>query len=85
MDAGIPTYIFGMGVDRTVVRAYGWMVAIAVLLSAGSAVTLAWAVGEAEIALLFLPLVAAYATIMIAVWLVLATYGAFRSRLERQI
>lgn len=74
-----------MGVDRTVVRAYGWMAAIAVLLSAGSAVALAWVVGEAEIALLFLPLVAAYATIMISVWLVLATYGVFRSRLERQI
>lgn len=73
-----------MGVDRTVVRAYGWMAAVAVLLSAGSAVALAWAVEDADIALLFLPLVAAYATVMIAVWLVLAAYGVIRSRPNRQ-
>ena len=74
-----------MGVDRTVVRAYGWMAAVAVLLSAGSAVAAAWVMGSVDIAWLILPVVAAYATVMVSVWLVLALYGLLRGRLDRQV
>lgn len=83
-QCGLAVALGDMGVDRTVVRAYGWIVAFALLLSAGSAAAVAWAIGDKDLAFLFFPLIAGYATVMIGVWLVMAIYWLLRGRPDRQ-
>jgi len=75
-------YADAMGVDRGLVRAFGFFGFGVVALSAGGAGAIAAATGKPDIVRLFMPLLVAYAIVVIGFWAGLALYFRFRSRLQ---
>lgn len=71
-----------MGIDRGLVRAFGFFSCGVVALSAAGAAAVALATGQSDVVQLFVPMLVAYGAIVIAPWLGLVLYCRVRSRLQ---
>lgn len=73
--------LLGMGVDRALVRAFGFFSFGVVALSAGGAGIVAMVSGNSEVILLFMPLLFGYGVVVLTLWVGLALYHRVRSKI----
>lgn len=71
-----------MGVDRGLVRAFGYFSCSVVALSAGGAGAVALATGNREVMMLFVPLLIGYGVVVLGLWAGLMLYFRLRSRMQ---
>jgi len=71
-----------MGVDRGLVRAFGFFSCGVVAIGAGGAGAIALVTGKSEIVRLFLPLLVGYGLVVLGLWGSLAVYYSVRSRMQ---
>ncbi len=69
-----------MGVDRGLVRAFGYFSFAVVAVSAGGAGAVALATGNRDAILLFMPMLIGYGLVVVGLWGGLALYFRLRAR-----